>query len=237
MQTEAKGASAPASQPAPKGPVLAFDCSGPWIMAGVTGHPMRREEMAKGQAERLMDLLNEVLRDAGLTWGDLAGLAVGVGPGNFTGIRIAVAAARGLALALQIPARGVSQFEVQAMGAGEGPLLVALPAPQGRAYLQLHLAGVSTPPLLLTPGEDHAELRASGAMVLGWSAQGLAAGLGLTAAGAPPWQEVAGFDLPAAMLEVAAATPAAPGHRPAPLYVRPPDAAPPSDPPPVILDA
>ena len=53
------------------------------------------EDMTKGQAERLMPMLEEMLAGAGLGWGDLDVIGVGTGPGNFTGIRVAVAAARG----------------------------------------------------------------------------------------------------------------------------------------------
>lgn len=69
------------------------------------------EEMGRGQAERLVPLLEEMLRGQGVTWRKLDRIGVGVGPGNFTGIRISVAAARGLALALDIPAIGISTFD------------------------------------------------------------------------------------------------------------------------------
>ncbi|OYW58073.1 MAG: tRNA (adenosine(37)-N6)-threonylcarbamoyltransferase complex dimerization subunit type 1 TsaB, partial [Rhodobacterales bacterium 12-65-15] len=72
---------------------------------------LREEAMEKGQAERLMPLLEEILADGGIGWHDLSALAVGTGPGNFTGVRIAVAAARGLALGLKIPAIGVTLLE------------------------------------------------------------------------------------------------------------------------------
>ena len=58
------------------------------------------EDMGRGQAERLFPLLEELLAEGGVTWRDLTALGVGTGPGNFTGIRISVAAARGLALSL-----------------------------------------------------------------------------------------------------------------------------------------
>jgi tRNA A37 threonylcarbamoyladenosine modification protein TsaB len=93
----------------------------------------RAEPMARGQAERLMPLLEEVLAEAGHVWGDLARIGVGVGPGNFTGIRIGVSAARGLALALDIPAIGVSGFEIIAEAEGSDAI-PAIPAPQGQAY-------------------------------------------------------------------------------------------------------
>lgn len=115
--------------------ILAFDTSGPHCAAAllrdgrisVSWH----EEMARGQAERLMPLLQEVMQAGGVLWKDLDALGVGVGPGNFTGIRIAVSAARGLALGLGVPAIGVSTFE--AIG-GDAPILLG--APQGRAYRQ-----------------------------------------------------------------------------------------------------
>jgi len=79
------------------GPVLlAFDTSAAHcaaaVLAGDAIRVERREPMARGQAERLMPLLEEVLAEAGLGWHDLDALAVGIGPGNFTGIRIAVSA-------------------------------------------------------------------------------------------------------------------------------------------------
>ncbi len=78
--------------------------------------------MARGQAERLIPLLQQVLNDHGAVWNDLDAIGVGVGPGNFTGIRISVSAARGLALGLGKPAIGVSNLEAQAYGL-DGPVL------------------------------------------------------------------------------------------------------------------
>lgn len=72
--------------------------------------------MARGQAERLIPLIEGLLAEAGLRFADLEGLAVVTGPGNFTGLRLAVAAARGLALGLGVPAVGVSIFEALAEG-------------------------------------------------------------------------------------------------------------------------
>ena len=92
--------------------VLGFDTSAAHCAAAllrgdaILAH--RHEEMGKGQAERLFPLLEDLLSEAGLTWRDLHVIGVGIGPGNFTGIRIAVAAARGLALSLGIPAIGIS---------------------------------------------------------------------------------------------------------------------------------
>jgi tRNA threonylcarbamoyl adenosine modification protein YeaZ len=92
----------------------------------------RHEDMARGQAERLMPRLEEVLRAEGLGWSDLSAIGVGIGPGNFTGVRIAVSAARGLALALGIPAIGVSTLEALAEG-GPRPLTEREDARRGEA--------------------------------------------------------------------------------------------------------
>ncbi|MEL6451464.1 MAG: tRNA (adenosine(37)-N6)-threonylcarbamoyltransferase complex dimerization subunit type 1 TsaB [Pseudomonadota bacterium] len=92
------------------------------------------EDMARGQAERLMGLLQEVLAAGGADWADLTALAVGVGPGNFTGIRIGVSAARGLALGLGIPAYGVTGFEARGLLAPAGRT-VAIPAPRDMVYV------------------------------------------------------------------------------------------------------
>ena len=83
--------------------VLGFDTSAAHcaaaLLSGGTCLAARHEEMAKGQAERLMPLIAELLEEAGAATGDLAAIGVGIGPGNFTGIRISVSAARGLAAA------------------------------------------------------------------------------------------------------------------------------------------
>ncbi|MFP7570997.1 tRNA (adenosine(37)-N6)-threonylcarbamoyltransferase complex dimerization subunit type 1 TsaB [Marivita sp. S2033] len=95
--------------------VLAFDTSAAHCAAALLcGNELlacQVETLAKGQAERLMPLLQEVLHDAGKNWTDLSRIGVGIGPGNFTGIRISVSAARGLALGLGIPTIGVSTFD------------------------------------------------------------------------------------------------------------------------------
>ncbi|MDQ2092131.1 tRNA (adenosine(37)-N6)-threonylcarbamoyltransferase complex dimerization subunit type 1 TsaB [Marimonas arenosa] len=93
------------------------------------------EDMGRGQAERLMPMLEEMLSGSGKNWSDLKAIGVGVGPGNFTGIRISVAAARGLALALNIPARGVDTFSASELGR-TGTVLPTVPAPRGQLYLR-----------------------------------------------------------------------------------------------------
>ena len=101
--------------------VLGFDTSAAHCAAAVVcGDRVlaeRAEAMTKGQAERLFPLIGEVMAQAGLAWSDLDAIGVGIGPGNFTGVRISVAAARGLALSLGIPAIGISATEAAACGA------------------------------------------------------------------------------------------------------------------------
>ncbi|WP_230374107.1 tRNA (adenosine(37)-N6)-threonylcarbamoyltransferase complex dimerization subunit type 1 TsaB [Pontivivens ytuae] len=178
-----------------------------------------REEMARGQAERLMPMLEEV---SGF---EVDLLAVCVGPGNFTGIRIAVAAARGLALAKGIPAVGVSVLESLAPESGEA--LVLADARQERLYAQMFRDGVAQADIRLTDADEIAEAAPQRWHVVGHRAEEIAERL---AAPSFDVREVA--DL-AAIARIAATRPDAP--RPAPLYVRPPDAALPSEPPPVIL--
>jgi tRNA threonylcarbamoyl adenosine modification protein YeaZ len=118
--------------------VLGFDTSAAHCAAAlVCGDSVlaaRHEDMARGQAERIMPLLQDVLSAGGKDWSDLSAIGVGIGPGNFTGIRISVAAARGLALGLNIPAIGVSSFEAVAHGA-TSPGLPTVPGPRGQAYI------------------------------------------------------------------------------------------------------
>jgi tRNA threonylcarbamoyladenosine biosynthesis protein TsaB len=70
-----------------------------------------------GRASAVLADADELVRAAGLGPDDLDLLAVGVGPGSFTGVRIGLAAARGLALALNVPVAGVSTLEALAAGA------------------------------------------------------------------------------------------------------------------------
>jgi tRNA threonylcarbamoyl adenosine modification protein YeaZ len=78
------------------------------------------------RASTLLEDVDALLRQAGAHPPDLDALAVGIGPGSFTGIRIGLAAARGLALALDLPAAGVSTLDALAAGApGATPVLDA----------------------------------------------------------------------------------------------------------------
>ncbi|MEL7282549.1 MAG: tRNA (adenosine(37)-N6)-threonylcarbamoyltransferase complex dimerization subunit type 1 TsaB [Pseudomonadota bacterium] len=171
------------------------------LLSGTTVLTATSEEMARGQAERLMPMIEELLTTHGVGWSDLSRIGVGVGPGNFSGIRISVSAARGLALSLGIPAVGVSTFEATALTAPEDRTL-AVTAPQNRVYVS-------------PVGQDPYLTERSESMSLAF----------------PP----GGAELTTNIARIAAAA-KAPFTRPAPLYIRAADAAPPREAPPVILD-
>jgi tRNA threonylcarbamoyladenosine biosynthesis protein TsaB len=197
--------------------VLAFDTSAASCAAALLCEgriSLKIEPMEKGQAERLVPLLEELLAEARLGWTDLTAIGVGTGPGNFTGVRISVATARGLALGLGIPAIGVTRLEATAYG-HPLPVTVVEDARRGDVYVQRFTA----------EGADTAHLAKS-------------------TDPAPLPQTGSGCDgLPAvvtvveAIARIAASRAGTPQPRPAPFYLRGPDAAPPSDPPPLILDA
>jgi tRNA threonylcarbamoyl adenosine modification protein YeaZ len=93
------------------------------------------EDMSKGQAERLMGLIDEVMVRNGVTFSDLSAIGVGVGPGNFTGIRIGVSAARGLALGLGIPVYGIDGFDQREAYNPDAPYQ-CVPAPRDQMYVR-----------------------------------------------------------------------------------------------------
>lgn len=224
-------------------PVLAFDTSGLWCAAALewgTGQLWRHEPMQKGQAERLMPMLEEMLAEAGLRWGDLRLIGVGVGPGNFTGIRIAVSAARGLALGLGIPAISVTGFELFQLGFSyAGRAMLSLPAPRGDAYVQTFLGGKPiTPAMVLTPGVRRDDLRQPNLMVFGHRAEEIARPFGAQWDQTEPlteYPEAIATNIAHIARNKLQTAGGKWSDRPAPFYVRGADAAPPSDPPPVIL--
>ena len=119
--------------------LLIFDTAGAacsvalWADDGVAAE--RYEAMARGQAERLLPMIGEALAAAGISYAQLDGIGVTCGPGAFTGLRIGLAAARGLALTLGIPAIGITTFDALAMRAPAG-CVVAIDTKRNDCYCQ-----------------------------------------------------------------------------------------------------
>lgn len=111
--------------------ILVIDTSGPVCAAGIYDAganvlvASKSEMLGKGHAERLIPMIDEVLREAGRALKDMTRIGVTTGPGSFTGIRVGVAAARGFALSLGIPAIGVTTLQVVA----EQVIEIVPPAP------------------------------------------------------------------------------------------------------------
>lgn len=184
--------------------------------------------MGRGQAERLMPMLDEILSETGVEWNDLGAIGVGIGPGNFTGIRISVATARGLALALGIPAIGVSRFDSLAFGQPR-PCITLVDAPRGRLYLQRFDESGAETPSLSTLGELTSMARHQNLRWIGAHAGECASRL----SGVVSEPSVTCVEAIARIAAIRIETNTTP---PAPLYIRPADAAPARDAAPELLD-
>ena len=230
--------------------ILAFDtsaahCAAALLLGGKIV-AQKHEEMARGQAERLMPLLQEVMDSFGAVWEELDAIAVGTGPGNFTGIRIGVSAARGLALGLGIPAIGVNRFETVRflLNAEEGRTVAVLPTRGNKVLCELANNGTV---------EMHWECQLSDFICHDWIDKPAVIEALETLPDYEIYQvngiwmdcnawarELRDLDLTlcktAATLAVRKLREGTNLRPPAPLYIRPADAAPASDPPPVILD-
>ncbi|MEP5555246.1 MAG: tRNA (adenosine(37)-N6)-threonylcarbamoyltransferase complex dimerization subunit type 1 TsaB [Paracoccaceae bacterium] len=198
--------------------ILGFDTSGAHcaaaLLSGAEIVAVAAEDMARGQAERVMVLLEETLGKGGAAWADLTAIGVGTGPGNFTGIRISISAARGLALGLGIPAVGVSGFEARAFGMSL-PASALISAPRDQVYRQDFSKHGASPPLVQSEETALSEVFDHGyALAPQIPPAKLAENIAFIAC--ESWQTTT--------------------LAPAPQYVRAADAAPPRDAPPVLLD-
>jgi len=205
--------------------ILSLDtCLGACSVAVVDGASVlasRSEPMTRGHQERIGMLAREVAAEAGIAFSDLTRIAVTVGPGSFTGLRVGLAFAKGLATALSVPCIGINTLEALAAGV-EGRDLVAavLDARMGQVYLQIFDGGVALmAPDALDLGSAAArlaELHGGQAVTLVGSGAPLLAD---TLAGARVLTPVSPD--PVAIARLAAAR-SAPGHSPRPLYLRAP---------------
>ena len=224
--------------------ILAFDtCLGALSLAvrwrGGGGEWLMRhayEARQSGHAERLMPMMSEVMQAAGLAFGDIDRIAVTVGPGSFTGVRVGVAAARGLALATGAVTVGATSLAVMAhqaderLGSARGDrlLAVAVDARRGSVYFQLFTAAREElgPPRLLAADDAASCIGPRPAIIVGSGAAVVAGAV--AAAGGRAEAALDELQPDARSLAVLAADlpVAAPLQ---PLYLRPPDVKPQAD--------
>jgi tRNA threonylcarbamoyladenosine biosynthesis protein TsaB len=104
------------------------------------------------RAVRVLEDADELLREAGLEPSELGSVVVGTGPGSFTGLRMGLAAARGLAFALDVPVAGVSTLD--ALAAGAPGALPIVDAGRREVFTRVKSEPISTAPqeLELEPG-------------------------------------------------------------------------------------
>jgi tRNA threonylcarbamoyladenosine biosynthesis protein TsaB len=215
--------------------ILAFDCAGAQCAAAILADDRilaaKRIEAERGHAQLLMPLLVELLDGAGLGFGDIDRFAATTGPGSFTGIRVALAAAHGLSLGTGKPIIGITVFEALAAAVAEtgiaAPrLLVAIDSRRAELFVQLFgtTGAAITEPAMLAP-EAVAEWAGPGLLALTGDAAHLVAphldAQHLSAGGDQNWTLQAD---PAIVARLAAGRTAGPA--PAPFYLRPPDAVP-----------
>lgn len=144
-----------------------FDSSSETVLARVS------ETIGRGHAERLMAMIEEAVTTSGLNLDKVEKIGVTVGPGSFTGIRVGVAAARGLALALGIDCVGVCTLEVLARTVPEtaAPVLAAINAHRDEVYVQTFRNGVALDePALVTLEDFLSRAAAPGTRVIGSAA-------------------------------------------------------------------
>ena len=190
---------------------------------------LRSEEVGRGHQERLFLMIAAVMAEAGIGFDALDRIAVTVGPGSFTGIRVGIAAARGFALVTKVPIVGVTTLAVHAESAagqlGGRLLMVVLPARADRLYGQMFAPDLSPrgEPRLASLKELAAEAEEAGAMLAGSGAEAIAAAIG----GDTESRIIHRRSAPdiAALLNLARrASP--PQESPKPLYLGSPDARP-----------
>ena len=91
--------------------------------------------MDRGQGEALVPIIAQVLENAQKKTTDITGVAVAVGPGSFTGVRVGLSTARGIGLALNVPVYGVTNFEATAYDIAS-PVVVTLDTKRGDYFTQ-----------------------------------------------------------------------------------------------------
>ena len=188
-------------------------------------------EMEYGHAQALMPMVEEVIAPFGYAALDL--ICVGTGPGAYTGLRIAISAARGLALATGLPTLGIENFEIHVLAArrngGHGALAVILETRRAEFYVRLFDADdAPRGEAEVLEGEALGELLASQARPLFLAGDAVARFL----SDATVVLDIAGKHMghadAALLAEIAGRRPVVQNTAPpSPVYLRPPDATPP----------
>ncbi|WP_412064501.1 tRNA (adenosine(37)-N6)-threonylcarbamoyltransferase complex dimerization subunit type 1 TsaB [Rhizobium sp. SYY.PMSO] len=192
-----------------------YDSGSDSVMGEVT------ETIGRGHAEHLMHVVDEALAKADVALSAVERVVVTVGPGSFTGIRIGVAAARGFALSLNVPAVGVTTLEVMAATArAQNPgksVMAAIDAKREEIYLQSFDADGN-------PLDEARAVTIGEARAIAAGFDGIVTGTAVARLGdAPPAERPDAFPI-AIVARLGAGKPA--GERPKPLYLRGPDARP-----------
>jgi tRNA threonylcarbamoyladenosine biosynthesis protein TsaB len=177
------------------------------------------EPMARGHQERLAPMAREVMTEAGLAFQGLDRIGVTIGPGSFTGLRVGVAFAKGLALALDRPAVGIGVLEAMAADL-PGLVFPAIDARRGQLYLQAFENGHA----LMAPDALTAGVAAARVLELGLGRPFTLVGSGAALlAGVSPFARI----LEAQGADARTVARLAAGRAPTPLkplYLRAPDA-------------
>jgi tRNA threonylcarbamoyl adenosine modification protein YeaZ/ribosomal-protein-alanine acetyltransferase len=199
------------------------------VAVGGSGHDLALAKahvaMERGHAEALAPMVRQVMAEAGLGFSELDRIAVTTGPGTFTGVRIGLAMARGLGLALDIQVIGIDTLSAIAANETETdqPILVAADARRGEVYAAFFTDGkIMGRPAVMTAAGASRLLPRGPCFILGSGAERV-----LAAASRDDLTRSRAGDLPSAanFWPLAIAAPA-PSSMPAPLYLRAPDAKP-----------
>jgi tRNA threonylcarbamoyladenosine biosynthesis protein TsaB len=186
--------------------------------------------MTRGHAEALMPLIARVMDAARLAFAEIDRIAVTVGPGSFTGVRVGIAAARGIALAAGKPAIGLTTlaaFTAPHVATGfAGTVIPVIDARHGHVYMQVFGPGgrAAIPPRLAALGEAVQAARSRAPALITGSAADLVAAQWPADEPAPRIVAASAPDIAWVARLGAAAEPDR--ALPKPLYLRPPDARP-----------
>ena len=179
--------------------------------------------MQRGHAEALLPMVEELRAETGFDYGGLDRLAVSIGPGSFAGVRVGLAAARGICATHALPLVGIGTLELLAASVHqEESFAIALDARNAQVYFQAFAKGATLcPPELLSLAEAAARVtQFQSVSVFG-------GGAGLLAPLCGAWVQSCGLDLlpdAAALAELAATREPQAAETVAPLYLRAPDA-------------